>query len=56
MILFPLFRLFDFRLPPSLGKTQASLVLLSLLCRFRLFRYKKPCANHHLRHFQVCCI
>ncbi len=29
---------FDYRLPPSrLGKAQACLVLLSLLCRFRLF-------------------
>jgi len=30
---------FDYRLPPSrLGKAQACLVLLSLLCRFRFFR------------------
>jgi hypothetical protein len=40
------FRFFDFRLPPSrLGKTQANLVLLSLLCRFRLFRYKNYYSN-----------
>ena len=45
VLAFPFFRYFDFRLPPSLGKTQASLVLLSLLCSFRLFRYKNLCAN-----------